>query len=186
MNIHSAESHIISKLIWRITVFVSPKNDYSFYDDDGRFFVIRRSVGRKSLLGAACPLMTNESNSGCTYSWAGVVEEGLITAGRRLIDRLLSTLAFLLSSSLWSTRTAELHVCWLTSIRPCLMRASASLCGQHLHVPAVASAGPCSACVEHLCHACLCWVRQGTQLWASWCRSCARHSRSSEDFNVAA
>ena len=59
-------------------------------DDDGRFFVVRRSVGRKSLLGAACPLMTDESNSGFTYSWAGGVVESLIAAGRCLIGRLLS------------------------------------------------------------------------------------------------
>ena len=56
----------------------------------GRFFVLRRS--------AACPLMTDVSNSGFTYSWAGGVGEGQIAARRCLIGRLLSMLAFLLSS----------------------------------------------------------------------------------------
>ena len=56
----------------------------------GRFFVLRRS--------AACPLMTDVSNSGFTYSWAGGVGEGQIAARRCLIGRLLSMLAFLLSN----------------------------------------------------------------------------------------
>ena len=56
----------------------------------GRFFVLRRS--------AACPLMTDVSNSGFTYSWAGGVGEGPIAARRCLIGRLLSMLAFLLSN----------------------------------------------------------------------------------------
>ena len=42
--------------------------------------------------------MTDESNSGFTYSWAGGVGEGLIAARRCLIGRLLSMLAFLLSN----------------------------------------------------------------------------------------
>ena len=42
--------------------------------------------------------MTDESNSGFTYSWAGGVGEGPIAARRCLIGRLLSMLAFLLSN----------------------------------------------------------------------------------------
>ena len=42
--------------------------------------------------------MTDESNSGFTYSWAGGVGEGPIAARRCLIGRLLSMLAFLLGS----------------------------------------------------------------------------------------
>ena len=42
--------------------------------------------------------MSDVSNSGFTYSWAGGVGEGPIAARRCLIGRLLSMLAFLLSN----------------------------------------------------------------------------------------
>ena len=69
--IHSG-SHgdfVLGHAFWKVLLFYfHSKGKFSLASNGGRFFAVRRSVGRKSLLGAVCPLMTNEPNSGFTYS----------------------------------------------------------------------------------------------------------------------
>lgn len=43
-----------------------------------------------------------------------------------------------------STHPFAVYLCWLTSIQPCLMRSSASLCGQHQSMPGVEQVLPFS------------------------------------------